>query len=320
MPQVEIVIKDSTLKNIIIFSIIAISIAGVAFINSPFLLPSIFSLWLILWAAYYSYSHRNRLSEMCCMMSGMTFGLVSGFFIGTLVALMTADFLVGIVGGTIAGLIFGMPLGRMGAGGHLGRMEGVMAGPMGGIMGGMLGVMIRFYNLELFMPFFIFIVILTAWEMVYAVNRDVKGKTPTNMFYLGILLSFLAMGSAIIPDYKSVEAGGTFPTIFAVKTQEAKIQNDNVLVKDGVQEVTIKAERLGYTPNYLTVKNNIPVRINLKASQDAGCTRSFVLPSFGIKKLLQPGGSDTIEFTPQKAGTYQFRCSMAMAAGTMVVV
>ena len=91
------------------------------------------------------------------------------------------------------------------------------------------------------------------------------------------------------------------------------------LPSSSVQEINMRVEALGYNPDYITVKKGIPVKINIAASQDAGCTRSIVFPDFGINKVIPRGGSGVIEFTPTKAGTYQFRCSMNMARGTLVV-
>jgi len=99
----------------------------------------------------------------------------------------------------------------------------------------------------------------------------------------------------------------------------AKEELYSQLPSPSIQEINMRAEPLGYDPDYITVKKGIPVKINIAASQDAGCTRSIVFPDFGINKVIPRGGSGVIEFTPTKEGTYQFRCSMNMARGTLVV-
>ena len=99
----------------------------------------------------------------------------------------------------------------------------------------------------------------------------------------------------------------------------AKEELYSQLPSPSIQEINMRAEPLGYDPDYITVKKGIPVKINIAASQDAGCTRSIVFPDFGINKVIPRGGSGVIEFTPTKEGTYQFRCSMNMAKGTLVV-
>ena len=99
----------------------------------------------------------------------------------------------------------------------------------------------------------------------------------------------------------------------------AKEELYSQLPASNIQEINLRAEPVGYNPDYIVVKKGIPLKINVQADANAGCTRSIVFPDFGINKVIPRGGSDVIEFTPTKAGTYQFRCSMNMARGTLVV-
>ena len=314
---VSLSLKKST-ATIILGAVVAVSaIISIIYMKSPFTAPFLFSMVLLCWAAYYTLSKKTDLSEMCCMMSGMVFGIIAGFFVGTLAALVTADFLVGIVIGTVAGLIFGIPMGRMGRGSALGRMEGVMAGPMGGMMGGMLGIMIRFYNVELFMPFFISIIILTVWEMVYVIYQHANRNISKNLIGLGILISIAALATSVFADYSNI--GTASGSLFAQPTGEPT-GNTVVPTNNGVQEVNLKMGAVGYEPSTITVNKGSPVKINLQAAKDAGCTRSIVFPDFKISKVVERGSTDTVQFTPEKAGTYQFRCSMNMARGTLVVI
>jgi len=86
-----------------------------------------------------------------------------------------------------------------------------------------------------------------------------------------------------------------------------------------VQEITIKVGPTTYSPDYIEVKKDIPVRLTLQAEKGAGCTRSFVFPEYKIRKTVPVGGTEVVEFTPTKAGTFQFSCSMNMARGKMAV-
>lgn len=297
-------------KSVIGKTVFGLSVLGTVvtfmFFSSPYTGFLVFTVLLMIWSAYYTLANKKHLSEMCCMMSGMAFGMVGGFFIGTLTGLATGDFVIGMISGTVAGVIFGIPIGKMG--GPLGRMEGVMAGPMGGIMGGMTGVMVRFYNVELFMPFFALVVIFTVWEMTRVIHGHSKNIS-RNFLYIGIIISILAFSSSMANNF------GTAGTGLAFAKQPAA---QGAAVGD-VQEVTIKMQALDYAPNYIALKKDVPARITLEASPDAGCTRSIVFPSFNIRKLVPQGGKTTVEFTPTKAGTFDFGCSMGMATGTVVV-
>ena len=322
MSEKEETISVSRTK-VIVFVIVAVVLLVVfignvfffssSFLTSPFGIATLLSLAILVPAAYFAYKNSKKMSEMNCMMNGMTFGMMASFAIGTLIALPTGDFVLGIIAGTIAGLLFGIPISM--AGGHLSRMEGIMASPMGGSMGAMLGVMIRFYNIQLFMQFFFVVLVFIMYETTRMNSSHCKCAVSGTLKYFVIAVSVIAILSTFVLAYGIDNKGGgiifgtTQPSAAPVPSQQ----------NGGVQEIKIRAETLGYSPNYIVVKKDIPVKINLEASADAGCTRSIVFPDFGVNKVIPRGGSDVIEFTPTKAGTYQFRCVMNMARGTLVV-
>lgn len=84
-----------------------------------------------------------------------------------------------------------------------------------------------------------------------------------------------------------------------------------------VQKVTLGLKNYNYDPQVITVKANQPVEITLDSSV-MGCLRSFTVPAFGVSQYSRDP-SQTITFTPNKAGTYKFACSMGMGYGTLVV-
>src|SRR3989344_2828486 len=64
-------------------------------------------------------------------------------------------------------------------------------------------------------------------------------------------------------------------------------------------------------------KVNQPVSMSLDKTV-SGCLRDFTIREFGIRKYLKTP-EDTVEFTPNKKGTYTFACSMGMGTGTLIV-
>ena len=302
----EIKVNKSLIGKTMFLSCIAFVILSFSFFSSPYTGFLVFTILLLIWSAYYTFINQKHLSEMCCMMSGMAFGMIGGFFIGTAVGLATGDFVIGMISGTVAGVAFGIPVGKMG--GPLGRMEGIMAGPMGGIMGGMTGVMVRFYDVGLFMPFFALVVIFTVWEMTRVIHGYSKNIS-RNFLYLGIIVSILAFSSSIANNFDAGETG----LAFAKQSPQQAVANGNV------QEVTIKMQALDYVPSSISLKKGVPVRLSLEAASNAGCTRSIVFPEFNIREVVPQGGKKTVEFTPEKSGTFNFACSMGMARGTVVV-
>lgn len=89
---------------------------------------------------------------------------------------------------------------------------------------------------------------------------------------------------------------------------------------NGVQVVTITILNNGYSPNYVKVKRNVPVRLTLQSKDTYTCALSFVFKEFGIKTFLEATDTKTFQFTPTKPGKYRFTCSMGMYSGTMEVL
>ncbi|MBM3229209.1 hypothetical protein FJZ26_02155 [Candidatus Parvarchaeota archaeon] len=104
----------------------------------------------------------------------------------------------------------------------------------------------------------------------------------------------------------------------AAKFAPAQKGVGNIQVKSGVQEITLTVQGGSYYPNPIRVKKGTPVRLVADLSQMSGCSRSIVIPEFGISKVLS-NTDNTIEFTPTKSGTFDFSCSMGMYQGKIVV-
>jgi heme/copper-type cytochrome/quinol oxidase subunit 2 len=268
------------------------------------------------------------------MMAGMGLGMLSGLLVATLWTVPTGDFLWGVIFGSVAGLALGMPAGRLG--GHLGVLEGIMAGPMGGMMGAMLGQMIRPFNLEVFMPFFAFIMLVSLTGITYALHCGVsccmpggKKRKPSpvpNTFIaiwtaafvvalaFAVLLSFPLADSvsAPAPDSQQVKLPGYLQQLAQETRAEAVLEN-------GVQRVAMKMTNSQYVPNVIVARKGIPLKIEITADETAGCARDLIFPEFGVRKIVPFGEPATVEFTPQSAGEFRFHCSMDMARGRLIV-
>jgi plastocyanin domain-containing protein len=86
----------------------------------------------------------------------------------------------------------------------------------------------------------------------------------------------------------------------------------------GLQEVRVKVAG-GYDPAHVRVKRGMPVRLVFDREETSGCSEEVVLPDFGIRKFLPAHTQTTIEFTPEKAGIYEFTCGMSMLRGRLTV-
>jgi plastocyanin domain-containing protein len=86
----------------------------------------------------------------------------------------------------------------------------------------------------------------------------------------------------------------------------------------GVQEVRVTVKG-GYTPDTVVVRAGTPVRLQFYRDETADCSERVVFEDFGIDTALPAFQTTTIEFTPEEAGEFRFRCGMRMLKGLLVV-
>lgn len=86
-----------------------------------------------------------------------------------------------------------------------------------------------------------------------------------------------------------------------------------------VQEVRMKQNSGGYSPNTFTVEKGRPVKWIITSTSAFSCAASIVMPKYGISRGLSLG-ENIIQFTPTKVGEIPFSCSMGMYRGKFIVV
>lgn len=86
----------------------------------------------------------------------------------------------------------------------------------------------------------------------------------------------------------------------------------------GVQEVDVVVSG-GYEPAEVRVTRGTPVRITFDRREESGCSEEVVLPDFGLRRFLPAFERTTIEFTPSRAGAFEFTCGMGMLRGRILV-
>jgi plastocyanin domain-containing protein len=86
----------------------------------------------------------------------------------------------------------------------------------------------------------------------------------------------------------------------------------------GVQEVRVIVKG-GYTPDTIVVRAGRPVRLQFYRDETADCSDRVVLEDFGIDAALPAFQTTAVEFTPEQAGEFPFRCGMNMLKGLLVV-
>jgi plastocyanin domain-containing protein len=85
----------------------------------------------------------------------------------------------------------------------------------------------------------------------------------------------------------------------------------------GWQEVRIRVAG-GYDPAHVRVRRG-PVRLVFDRQETSGCSEEVVMPDLGIRRYLPAHAETVIEFTPERAGRYEFTCGMSMLRGSVTV-
>jgi plastocyanin domain-containing protein len=75
----------------------------------------------------------------------------------------------------------------------------------------------------------------------------------------------------------------------------------------------------GYSPSTIKVKKGGLVRLTFDRQETSGCSEEIVFPEFGIRKFLPAHQKTTVEFTPDRTGSFEFTCGMSMLRGTLIV-
>ena len=97
-----------------------------------------------------------------------------------------------------------------------------------------------------------------------------------------------------------------------VGTHAAGAGRGPVAAPDSPQVVKLTAKKYDFDPATITVTKGVPVRIEATAlDRDHGVE----IKEFGVKRRLEKGKTEVIEFTPDKAGEFDVHCSVFCGLG-----
>ncbi|MFH1047129.1 MAG: sulfite exporter TauE/SafE family protein [Patescibacteria group bacterium] len=172
-----------------------------------------------------------------------------------------------------------------------------------------------------------------------ATGSPTQGAVIMAVFALGNVPALLGLGiAASAVRGRVLKVFSSVVGIFIIAVGYANIVGATILLDSGNSKVTppvteveyvtdngeqvIQMEitdRLEYAPDTLYVREGVPVRWEIFGDEFMGCASSLVLREFGVSEFLSPG-FNVVCFTPSRAGTYRFTCSMGMTKGTMIVI
>jgi heme/copper-type cytochrome/quinol oxidase subunit 2 len=151
-------------------------------------------------------------------------------------------------------------------------------------------------------------------------------KKSTAYLIVLVLVVILAGGYAAMGGFQAETGGEWSGTDDAGLARIDDADNGTSDVEDGedfdAQDIYIRALSNGkYDKQEITVEKGIPVRLHFTADPDAGCGRQMVIYGMDVRVVSIGGAEDVVEFTPQKAGSYEYNCGMRMwQPGTLKVV
>lgn len=91
-----------------------------------------------------------------------------------------------------------------------------------------------------------------------------------------------------------------------------------VIDESGAQEVVVTVMG-GYTPDVIVVEKGKPVRLNFVRTESVSRSEMVLFPDFKQSTKLPEGETVPVEFMPDKAGEFGFRCQMGMLRGKLIV-
>lgn len=130
-------------------------------------------------------------------------------------------------------------------------------------------------------------------------------------------LSMFSQGFAL-GGWGSSGSGEKTPAVQKTEAAGRKSSDSSIEMKEGKQ--IIKSTLNPYRYPVITVKKGIPVHWEIEASENAlnGCNYKMIFRDFGFAYEMGYG-TNVIEFTPEKAGNFQYTCWMGMVRGLVKV-
>ncbi len=152
----------------------------------------------------------------------------------------------------------------------------------------------------------------TSQESHKEINHESTNKTP---LMVAIVIIILVLGGGLYAyNTRHAQKSETNmmksePTQAMQKKETSPSSASSPSAAQGqVKEFTVTGANYSFTPNTLKVKKGDKVLITFKNS---GGIHDFVIDEFTVKsKRIKSGEDDTVSFTADKVGTFEFYCSV----------
>lgn len=127
-----------------------------------------------------------------------------------------------------------------------------------------------------------------------------KGVGKVVIIVIVALIIIAAVAGFMMMQPKTETKTQITPTSVPTVTQEAQVPNK--------VKIEVEGSSFKFSPTNITVKKGEAVTIVFK---NAGGIHDFVIDEFNVKTAqIQGGAMEEVTFTPDKAGTFEFYCSV----------
>ena len=145
------------------------------------------------------------------------------------------------------------------------------------------------------------------------------------------VVALLLLGAVVMTQQSKQTQPSQETTSTTMPAEEANVDEKKVEKKEKkegdedvneVEAVEIEAGSFYFKPNKIKVDKGQKVRVTLKA---VSLMHNFTIDEFNVKsETVQNGNTGIVEFTPDKAGTFEFYCGIGQhrangQKGTLIV-
>lgn len=156
-----------------------------------------------------------------------------------------------------------------------------------------------------------------------------QGEVENKKTNIGPIIAIAAIVLIIIVVFasgtfskKAATQSSVLPTNISVQNENSQNTTASTEPTGPVKEFTVDGTNFAFNPNKITVNKGDTVKITFKDDDGA---HNLVIPDYNVStKLISEGSQDTIQFIADKAGTFEYFCSVgghreAGMVGTLVV-
>lgn len=129
-------------------------------------------------------------------------------------------------------------------------------------------------------------------------------KSNMSMIIIAVVLLVLVGGGL----YVFSQQQGAAPTSTEPSMTPSVTETTGDAMTASTKVIIVTGQNFSFTPSEITVKKGDKVKLTFKNS---GGVHDFVIDELGVKiKQIAAGQSDTVEFVADKAGTFEYYCSV----------